>query len=458
MPIEISLPELGENVTEGDVLNVLVHVGDRVEKDQAILEVETGKATLEVPASAAGVVQELRVSRGDKVSVGQVLVILEGEAAPTAPATSPAAAASTAQAAAPAPAPSRTTGTAEAARPEAATATRSAALLAPTEQAGAGRDGAAAVRATASKGADGRIELDGLVPASPQVRRVARELGVDIGTIRGTGPNGRITIDDVKAAVRTAVQSGGGGGLPSGLSAALPDFAKHGNVRVEPMSQVRKATLQHIWRAWLNVPMVTQNDKADITALEEFRHAFAPRIEREGGKLTPTAILLKVCAMAIRKYPKFGCSIDPVRHEIIHKDYIHIGVAVDTPRGLLVPVLRDVDKKGLKELSLELGELSKRAREGKISAADLEGGCFSISNIGGIGGTFFSPIVNWPEVAILGVAKAEWEQRYLDGYFHPRLMMPLSLTYDHRIIDGADAARFLRFLAEALEEPLTMWL
>jgi pyruvate dehydrogenase E2 component (dihydrolipoamide acetyltransferase) len=294
------------------------------------------------------------------------------------------------------------------------------------------------------------------VPAAPHVRRLARELGVDIHEVKGTGPGGRISEDDVKAhskALLTAAVSAPGSPF---AASPLPDFARWGKVERVSMRGVRRKTAQHLWEAWTTIPHVTQQDKADITEIEHLRARFAAKAEEAGGKMTITAIALKVCASALKVFPQFNASIDMGKEEIVYKQYINVGVAVDTDRGLLVPVIRDVDKKNIVELAVELTQLSKKARDKKISPAEMEGGTFTITNLGGIGGTGFSPIVNYPEVSILGLSRSSTEPVWMNGKFEPRLVLPLSLSYDHRLIDGADAARFLRWIAEALEQPFLL--
>jgi len=305
---------------------------------------------------------------------------------------------------------------------------------------------------------------DAVAPAAPSVRRLARDLGVDIYQVQGTGPAGRISEDDVRAFVRATMQRiTGGGAQPSvtgefpGLHAQrpLPDFTKWGPVHSEPLSRVREITADAMGYAWSTIPMVTQYDRADITRLEAHRRRFNEKAPAEA-KLTMTALLLKVCGAALKAFPRFNSSLDLAHKELILKDYVHIGVAVDTPNGLLVPVIRDADHKGIEQLARELNDAAARTRERKISPADMEGGTFTISNLGGIGGTAFTPIVYAPQVAILGVSRSAHEPVWNGGQFTPRLMMPLSLTYDHRVIDGADGARFLRWICEAIEEPLNL--
>jgi pyruvate dehydrogenase E2 component (dihydrolipoamide acetyltransferase) len=297
-------------------------------------------------------------------------------------------------------------------------------------------------------------------PAAPHVRRLAREVGVDIYDVKGSGPGGRISEDDVKALAKAlltsaaaAAQSGQGRQF---AQPQLPDFTKFGKVERVSMRGVRRKTAQHLWEAWTTIPHVTQQDKADITELEHLRARFAPKAEEAGGKMTVTAIALKVCASALKVFPQFNASIDMSTEEIVYKQYINVGVAVDTDRGLLVPVLHDVDKKNIVELAAELTQLSKKAKDKKLTPAEMEGGTFTITNLGGIGGTGFSPIVNFPEVAILGLSRSSMEPVWMNGKFEPRQVLPLSLSYDHRLIDGADAARFLRWIAEAFEQPFLL--
>jgi pyruvate dehydrogenase E2 component (dihydrolipoamide acetyltransferase) len=298
------------------------------------------------------------------------------------------------------------------------------------------------------------------VPAAPHVRRLAREIGVDIHGVQGSGPGGRISEDDVKlhaknalAAATAVAQAPRSGQF---VAPELPDFTKWGKVERVSMRGVRRKTAEHLWQAWNTIPHVTQQDRADITELEHLRARFAPRAEEAGGKMTVTAIALKVCASALKVFPQFNASIDMGSEEIIYKQYINVGVAVDTDRGLLVPVIRDVDKKNIVELAAELTQLSKKAKDKKLTPEEMTGGTFTITNLGGIGGTGFSPIVNFPEVAILGLSRSRMEPEWVNNKFEPRLILPLSLSYDHRLIDGADAARFLRWIAEAFEQPFLL--
>jgi pyruvate dehydrogenase E2 component (dihydrolipoamide acetyltransferase) len=479
MPTDFILPELGENVTAGDVVRVLVSPGDAVVKDQAVLELETDKATIEVPSSVAGTVKDVRVKQGERIKVGQVVLTVEdGAAAKASTAASAAAATPVDDKPKPQPADAAAAGgmsqkaTAEVARDSSPSASAAAAKKGAAErQTGRAEQPAAQQTESVSKPKRGEVvdisrgtrapqapaaeEMpEGpAAPAAPSVRRLARELGVDIARVNGSGPGGRISAEDVQGYVRTALSSGTGGGVPA---APLPDFSRWGVVERKPMSNIRRKTSEHLGHAWNAIPHVTQHDKADITALEALRKQYAARAEQGGGKLTVTAIALKIAAAALRKFPQFNASVDTSRSEIVFKGAVHIGVAVDTARGLLVPVIRDVDRKGIIELSAELASVSEKARNGKLSLEEMQGGSFTITNLGGIGGTSFTPIVNWPEVAILGISRGSYEPVYNGQNFEPRLMLPLSLSYDHRVIDGADGARFLRWVADAFEQPFVL--
>jgi pyruvate dehydrogenase E2 component (dihydrolipoamide acetyltransferase) len=450
---EFKLPELGENISQGDLVRLMIAPGATVSEGQPVMELETDKAVVEVPSSVSGVVKEVKVKEGEKIKVGQVIFTLEGGA------------------------PVQT----ESVR------ARNAPVEHVSGQHGARLAFQAAIRA------EGKTEEQALppdqpqlaapvfsmpvqlgkvagtehrqpIPAAPHVRRFAREVGVDIYEIKGTGPGGRISDGDVKAyakallsAAATAAQAPLAGHF---AQPHLPDFAKWGKVERVSMRGVRRKTAEHLAESWNTIPHVTQHDRADITELEQLRARFAPKAEEAGGKMTVTAIALKVCAAALKVFPQFNASIDIEKEEIIYKQYINIGVAADTDRGLLVPVIRDVDKKNIVELAVELSQLSKKARDKKITPEEMQGGTFTITNLGGIGGVGFTPIVNHPEVAILGLSRSriepEWIQGKDGGKFEPRLILPLSLSYDHRLIDGADAARFLRWIAEAFEQPFLL--
>jgi len=423
---EFKLPELGENIESADVTKVLVKTGDMIEPDQIVLEIETDKATVEVPAEFSGIIKEVFIKDGDSAKVGQTLFAFVGTDV------------------------TQTVQKIEFSKVDTPVKIEDSPI---------------------SIAAENKIEIKNslpsreenvvkkIAPASPSVRRFAREIGIDIHQVNGSGPGGRISIDDVKIFAKNINEnlSKSLSGTGFGLNAeSLPDFSKWGIVDVQPMSNVRKKTAEHLSYAWASIPHVTQFDKADITELEILRKQFAPKVEAAGGKLTVTAILLKIIAAAMIKFPQFNASVDMRNRSIIFKKYLNIGIAVDTEKGLMVPVIKDVNNKNIIQLSVELSEISQKARDKKITLEDLQGGNFSISNLGGIGGTYFTPIVNSPEVAILGVSRGNFEPIHKDGEFVPRLMLPLSLSYDHRVIDGADAARFIRWVSEALENPFLL--
>lgn len=434
MASEFKIPNLGDNVDSGEVLSILVQEGDSVSVDAPLFELETGKATIEVPSDIAGKITKIMVKEGDSVSPGQVAVMIESDE----------------------------TAKKEAGEPKKAAAEEKKAeepKQEPTKPADdkpkETKENAPERPASSPSAASNTERIP--VAAAPSVRKFAREIGVNISDVPGSGPNERITIDDVKRHAKELLTQGGAGRrIPDASFAVppLPDFAKWGEVDRQSMNNVRKMTAQHMALCWGTIPHVTQQDKADITKLEEARKRFAKRAEDAGGKLTLTAILIKVIASALKVYPQFNASLDLASEEIVFKKYINIGVAVDTPKGLLVPVVKNVDQRGIIDLSVELTAIAEKARNGKITPADMQGGTFTLSNLGGIGGSHFTPIVNHPEVGILGVGRGAYEPVFIDGEFEPRLMLPLSLSYDHRVIDGADGARFVRWVAEALQEPL----
>ena len=446
---EFKLPELGENISQGDLVRLMIAPGTNVAEGQPVMELETDKAVVEVPSSVTGVVKEIKVKEGEKVKVGQVIFTLEGGGTS---ATEPASA----------PMPVEQVSGQHGARLAFQAAIRAEGkteeqALPPDQP----REQSPAFTMPAQLGKVAGTEHREPVPAAPHVRRLARELGLDIYEVKGSGPGGRINEDDVKAhakAVLTAAVSAIQAPPRAGhfIGPKLPDFAKWGKIERVSMRGVRRKTAEHLAESWNTIPHVTQHDRADITELELLRARFAPKAEEAGGKMTVTAIALKVCAAALKVFPQFNASIDMEKEEIVYKQYIHIGVAADTDRGLLVPVIRDVDKKNIVELAVELSQLSKKAREKKITPAEMEGGTFTITNLGGIGGVGFTPIVNHPEVAILGLSRSRTEPEWINGKFEPRLILPLSLSYDHRLIDGADAARFLRWIAEAFEQPFLL--
>jgi pyruvate dehydrogenase E2 component (dihydrolipoamide acetyltransferase) len=441
---EFRLPELGENIEQGDLVRLMISPGVKVSEGQPIMELETDKAVVEVPSSVSGVIKEVRVKEGDKLKVGQVIFTLEGAtSAPTRSQSQPVEHVSGQHGAR----------LAFQAAIQAEGKTEEQAL--PPDQP---FQPLPAFTMPVQLGKVAGTEQRPPIPAAPMVRRLARELGVDIYEVKGSGPGGRISEEDVKAHTKqllvTAVSAAQ---VPRTLAEPkLPDFAKWGKIERVSMRAVRRKTAEHLREAWNTIPHVTQNDRADITELEHLRARFAPKAEEAGGKMTVTAIALKIVASALKIFPQFNASIDMDRSEIVYKQYVNIGVAVDTERGLLVPVLRDVDKKNIVELAAEMSQLSKKARERKLTPEEMEGGTFTITNLGGIGGTGFSPIVNHPEVAILGLSRSRMEPEWINGKFEPRLILPLSLSYDHRLIDGADAARFLRWVAEAFEQPFLL--
>jgi pyruvate dehydrogenase E2 component (dihydrolipoamide acetyltransferase) len=450
---EFRLQELGENISQGDLVRLMVSPGAKVSEGQPVMELETDKAVVEVPSTVRGVVKEIKVKEGEKIKVGQLIFTLAGVAV-----------------------------AAESVR----------APSEPVEHV-SGQHGARLAFQAAIR-AEGKTEEQALppdqpqqrpaqfsmppqlakvagpehreaVPAAPSIRRLAREIGVDIYEVKGTGPGGRISEDDVKAHAKAALAAAASAAAAPARAGhfaepKLPDFSKWGKIERVSIRGVRRKTAEHLAESWNIIPHVTQHDRADITDLEHLRARFAPKAEEAGGKMTVTAIALKVCAAALKVFPQFNATIDMEKEEIIYKQYIHIGVAADTDRGLLVPVIRDVDKKNIVEIAVELSQLSQKAREKKITLADMEGGTFTITNLGGIGGTAFTPIVNHPEVAILGLSRSRMEPEWIKdkdgGKFEPRLILPLSLSYDHRLIDGADAARFLRWVAEAFEQPFLL--
>lgn len=447
---EFKLPELGENISQGDLVRLMIAPGSKVSEGQPVMELETDKAVVEVPSSISGVVKEVKVKEGEKIKVGQLIFTIEGGTAaqpePSRPRTAPVEHVSGQHGA--------RLAFQAAIRAEGKTEEQALPPDQPREQ-------VPAFSMPVQLGKVAGTEHRQPIPAAPHVRRLAREIGVDIYEVKGTGPGGRISEDDVKSfakAMLSAAVSAVQAPPRAGHFAApkLPDFGKWGKIERVSIRGVRRKTAEHLAEAWNTIPHVTQHDRADITELEQLRARFAPKAEEAGGKMTVTAIALKVCAAALKVFPQFNASIDMEHEEIVYKQYIHIGVAADTDRGLLVPVIRDVDKKNIVELAVELSQLSKKAREKKLTPGEMEGGTFTITNLGGIGGVGFTPIVNHPEVAILGLSRSRTEPEWINGKFEPRLILPLSLSYDHRLIDGADAARFLRWIAEAFEQPFLL--
>jgi pyruvate dehydrogenase E2 component (dihydrolipoamide acetyltransferase) len=409
----VLVPDIG-NYKDVPIIEVAVKAGDQVKAEQTLLTLETDKATMDVPAPYDGVVKEVKVKVGDKVSEGVLIVTIEASGA----------VASTAAAAAPAP-------------------------VAPAPAAQPAPVAAAAIAQTAP------VASSGSAHASPSIRRFARELGVNLPQVKGSGEKGRVTKDDVQNFVKQSLAqprgATGGNGLQV-LEMPVVDFAKFGEIETKPLSRIKKISGANLHRNWVTIPHVTQFEEADISEMEAFRKELGTEYAKQNIKITPLAFLLKASAITLKHFPDFNASLDASGENLVLKKYIHIGVAVDTPDGLMVPIVRDVDQKGIVQLAKELGEISARAREKKITAAEMQGGCFTISSLGGIGGTAFTPIINAPEVAILGVSRSSMKPLWKDGEFVPRLMLPLSLSYDHRVIDGAAGARFTTYLAHVLSD------
>ena len=431
---EIQVPDIGDfkNV---EIIDVLVKAGDRIEIDTPLLTLETEKATMDVPAPAAGVIEKLLVKKGDRVSAGTVVAIVQssGAAVGAAPAAAKAAAAVAAT-----PVATRVAATVAA-----------ASIAAPPALVPASAAPAVAINEAGFAAAH----------ASPSVRLFARELGVDLTRVRGTGQKGRIVADDLKAFVKSlltsAATAGAGAAAPAGSGlprVKVPDFSQFGAIEQQPLGRIKRISAAHLHASRVNLPHVTQFDEADITEMEAARVRLKDKAVAQGVKLTPLAFVLRAVVRTLQKFPHFNASLDERGENLIYKKYLHLGFAADTPNGLLVPVIRDADKKDVYELARALALLSEKARGGKLSAAEMQGGCFTVSSLGGIGGTAFTPIINAPELAILGVSRSSMKPVYKDGAFVPRLMLPLSLSYDHRVIDGADGARFSTALAQQLTD------
>lgn len=434
MSTEFRLPVLGENIESVRVVAVLVKPGDSVEPEQTVVELETDKAMMELPSPAAGVVEAVHVEVEQDVTIDQLILTLSESGA--SPEKEPVASESPEESE-PAPA----------SEPEpVATVEEVTPPPAPAP---------AAPEASAQP-----AQSDKLVPAGPSVRRFAREIGVDVNAVTGSGPHGRVSVDDVKAHAKRLITSGPAQAAGTAIASELPplpDFEKWGPVQRERMSPVRLKTARQMHLCWSQIPHVTQFNDADITELETLRKKYAKRAEAIGGKLTMAVMLVKVVAQALRKFPKFNASIDMEKKEVVLKEYINVGIAVKTDRGLLVPVMRDVDKKNMIDISKEVIEIAGKARTGKVSMDDLTGGTFTVTNLGPIGGTHFTPIVNFPEVAILGMGRAFTTAGFDEkGACVPRTVLPLSLSYDHRLIDGAEGAAFLKWIVDAIEQPLIL--
>jgi pyruvate dehydrogenase E2 component (dihydrolipoamide acetyltransferase) len=418
---EVLVPDLG-NTSAAEIIDISVKPGDVVKADDSLITLESEKASMDIPSPFAGIVKELKIKVGDKVTTGNLILTLETSAEENKSSSE---------------------------KPKAETAqveTEKQAMPASQKS----------IPETKMISEESEEDDEGDIHAGPGVRRIAREFGIDLSRIKASGPKGRVLKEDLQTFVKSALSGAAtnGSGLPA---APIVDFAQFGETEKKSLSRIKKLTAVNLHRNWVLIPHVTQFDEADITELESFRKAQQANAEKQKIKLTPLVFIMKAVVAALKAFPSFNASLAPNNEELILKKYFHIGVAVDTPEGLVVPVIRDVDKKGLFELAQELGEISVKAREKKLAPADMQGGCFTISSLGGIGGTAFTPIVNLPEVAILGVSKSQMKPVYKDGHFIPRLMLPLSLSYDHRVIDGAEGARFIVHLAECLSD-IRKWL
>jgi len=429
---DILVPDIGD-FAEVEVIEVLVSEGDTIAEEDSLITVESDKASMEIPSSGAGVVKEVKVALGDRVSEGSVIVTIEASEAAAEEDTAPTVEEKPAETVKP-----------EAQSNEAVTKVKTA----PVPEAPAKPSPVATIDEVSFSKAY----------ASPSVRRFARELGVDLGIVSGSGRKGRILKEDVKSFIKQAMQSGGANAASAGGSslgiAPMPaiDFSQWGEISEVKLSKINKLTGEFLHRNWVNIPHVTQYDEADITEMEAFRKQMVKEMEREGVKITPLAFIMKAVVASLKAYPRFNTSLAPSGDVLIQKNYYHIGVAVDTPDGLVVPVIRDVDQKSVVEISNEIREFASKARDKKLTPSDMQGGCFTISSLGGIGGTKFTPIINAPEVAILGVSRSEMQPVWNGSEFEPRLMLPLSLSYDHRVIDGAEGARFTTHLSKMLSD------
>ncbi len=440
--VEIKVPDIGD-FADIPVIEVLVAVGDSVEAEQSLVTLESDKATMEVPAPVHGVIRELRVSLDDNVSEGDVIAVLETGRKP---------------------------GAGDIAAEAASKPTPELSASSPVKHGSGMNPVTQSARRTLASAAGGQpppVSMDTPTAAavktpyaSPAIRRFARELGVDLTQVIGSGRGARIVREDVTGFVKlslTTAAKPAAGGLGFDLPAPPKvDFSRYGDIEQQPLSKIRKISGAYLHRNWVSIPHVTQNDLADTTELEIYRKANAGKAQQQGFKLTPLVFLIKASVAALREFPVFNASLDESHENLVLKKYFHIGIAVDTPAGLVVPVIRDCDQKDIFELAAELADLSQRARDGKLKPVEMQGGCFSISSLGGIGGTSFTPIINAPEVAILGVSRSAIRPQWDGETFQPRMMLPLCLSYDHRVIDGADGARFTRYLASCLEDPESM--
>jgi pyruvate dehydrogenase E2 component (dihydrolipoamide acetyltransferase) len=428
---DIHVPDLGD-FKDVAVIDVLVKPGDTVQVDTPLLTLETEKATMDVPSTDAGVIEKVHVSKGSKVSAGSLIATLSAAGAAAPDKVQPSAAA---QPAAKSP-------------PESPAKAEKLVSSVPASTQEVRRPAAPAAPINEGSFAGAH--------ASPSVRRFARELGVDLGRVQGSGQKGRVTEEDVKAFVKSLMPGAAAAGGPAGTGlprVTVPDFAQFGAIDVQPLNRVQRISGPRLQASWVNLPHVTQFDEADVTEMEKLREELKSRAEAAGIKLTPLAFIVRACVRALQKFPLFNASLDASGQNLVYKKYIHLGFAADTPNGLLVPVIRDADRKDIYEIARCLGDLSAKARAGKLTAAEMQGGSFTISSLGGIGGTAFTPIINAPEVAILGVSRSSHRPVFRDGAFVPRLILPLSLSYDHRVIDGANGARFTTYLASVLSDP-----
>ncbi len=426
--IEVRVPDLG-TFKDVAVIELLVKPGDQIEVDASIATLETEKATMDVPSTVSGKVVSLHIARGGTVNGGDLVAIVEGEL------------------------PTQTAAPAVAAAPAAAAAPAQPAISVAAAPAPVSAAPAVASAAPTTLGVALDAPSFGSAHAGPSVRKLARELGVDLARVAGSGPKGRISHEDVKAWVKRALQGGLAPTAPALPKVPVVDFAAFGPIEVQPLSRVRKISGPRLHASWVNLPHVTQFDEADITELEALRQSLKDRAAAEGVKLTPLAFIIAACARALLQFPNFGSSLDESGQNLVHKKYCHLGFAADTPNGLLVPVIRDADQKDIFAIARDLAQLSEKARAGKLPGSDMQGGCFTVSSLGGIGGTAFTPIINAPEVAILGVSKSVMKPVWRDSAFVPRLTLPLSLSYDHRVIDGAEGVRFTTWLAACLAKP-----
>lgn len=426
--IEVRVPDLG-TFKDVAVIELLVKPGDQIEVDASIATLETEKATMDVPSTVSGKVVSLHIARGGTVNGGDLVAIVEGEL------------------------PKQTAAPAVAAAPAAAAAPAQPAISVVAAPAPVSAAPAVATAAAMTLGVALDVPSFGTAHAGPSVRKLARELGVDLARVAGSGPKGRISHEDVKAYVKRVLQGGLAPAAPALPKVPVVDFAAFGPIEVQPLSRVRKISGPRLHASWVNLPHVTQFDEADITELEALRQSLKDRARAEGVKLTPLAFIIAACARALLQFPNFASSLDESGQNLVHKKYCHLGFAADTPNGLLVPVIRDADQKDIFVIARDLAQLSEKARAGKLPGSDMQGGCFTVSSLGGIGGTAFTPIINAPEVAILGVSKSVMKPVWRDSAFVPRLTLPLSLSYDHRVIDGAEGVRFTTWLAACLAKP-----